>query len=197
VKRAVIYCRVSTDEQTTENQRRELDAVCSLHGWYVVSVLDDSSSGALPLAFRPQGKSLMSMVHKRDVDIVVAWSVDRLGRSLHDLIAFLAELQAKKVDLYLHRQQLDTGTPAGRALFQMLGVFAEFERAIIRERIQAGLARARAEGKHLGRPETPPKRIAEIRRLLRQGKGKLAIARQLNCGVSVVMRVAAAKTEEC
>jgi hypothetical protein len=85
----------------------------------------------------------------------MAWSVDRLGRSLQDLVGFLSELHALKIDLFLRQQGLDTTTPAGKAMFQMMGVFAEFERAMIQERVRAGLARARSEGKRLGRPPLP------------------------------------------
>src|SRR5262249_54306827 len=88
----------------------------------------------------------------RQFDIVMAWNVDRLGRSLQDLVAFLSELHALKIDLFLHQQGLDTTTPAGKAMFQMLGVFAEFEQSIIQERVRAGLARARSEGKRLEPP---------------------------------------------
>src|SRR5262249_26009083 len=88
--------------------------------------------------------------------MVMAWSVDRLGRSLQDLIGFLSELHALKIDLFMRQQGLDTTTPAGKAMFQMMGVFAEFERAMIQERVRAGLARARGEGKRLGRPPIPP-----------------------------------------
>ena len=109
--------------------------------------------------------------------MVAAWSVDRLGRSLQQLLAFLGELKAKGVDLYLHQQGLDTSTPAGRALFQMLGVFAEFERAMIVERVQAGLRRARAQGKRLGRPRVPDKVEQAIRRELTKGRGTHTVAR--------------------
>src|ERR671911_2859005 len=90
---------------------------------------------------------------RRQFDVIMAWSVDRLGRSLQDLVAFLSEIHAKGVDLYLHQQGIDTTTPAGKAMFQMMGVFAEFERAMIRERVKSGLSRARAQGKTLGRPK--------------------------------------------
>jgi DNA invertase Pin-like site-specific DNA recombinase len=89
---------------------------------------------------------------KRQFDVVMAWSVDRLGRSLQDLVGFLSELHALGIDLFLHQQRLDTTTPAGKAMFQMMGVFAEFERAMVQERVRAGLVRARSEGKRLGRP---------------------------------------------
>ena len=128
---------------------------------------------------------------RREFDMVAAWSVDRLGRSLQDLVGFLSDLQAKRVDLYLHQQALDTTTPAGRMLFQMLGVFAEFERALIVERVNAGLARARAKGTTLGRPRTAPAVEARIRKLAGQGMGKIKIARTLGVGVSVAQRVLA------
>ena len=121
--------------------------------------------------------------------MVAAWSVDRLGRSLQDLVGFLGNLQSKKVDLYLHQQALDTSTPSGKAMFGMLGVFAEFERSIIRERVNAGLARARAKGITLGRPKTGAKVEAKIRELAAQGMGKGKIARTLRIGTSVAQRV--------
>lgn len=95
--------------------------------------------------------------------MIAAWSVDRLGRSLQDLVAFLSELEAAGVDLFLHQQALDTSSPSGRALFQMLGVFAEFEAAMIRERTRAGLVRARAQGKRLGRPLRDPALAGRVR----------------------------------
>jgi DNA invertase Pin-like site-specific DNA recombinase len=98
-----------------------------------------------------KASAVPTTVARREIDMVAEWSVDRLGRSLTDLLGFLTDLHAKGVDLFLHQQGLDTSTPSGRAMFQMLGVFAEFERAMIRERVMTGLARARAEGKQLGR----------------------------------------------
>src|ERR1700741_2799989 len=151
-KRVALYLRVSTAEQTTKNQRRELKAVAARRGWTVVSVLEDAGiSGAKGRSDRPGLDTLLKAVARREIDMVAAWSVDRLGRSLRDLLDVLSELHAKGVDLYLHQQGLDTSTPSGRAMFQMLGVFAEFERAMIRERVLAGLARAREEGTRLGR----------------------------------------------
>ncbi len=103
----------------------------------------------------------------------------RLGRSLQDLVGFLSELHALKVDLFLHQQGLDTTTPAGKAMFQMMGVFAEFERAMIQERVRAGLARARSEGKRLGRPPIAPELEERIRKVLatpgRPGVRKIAM----------------------
>jgi DNA invertase Pin-like site-specific DNA recombinase len=135
-------------------------------------------SGAKYRDKRPGLDELLQGVTRRNFDKVMAWSVDRLGRSLADLLAFCNELRAKGVDLYLHQQHLDTSTPSGRAIFAMCGVFAEFEREIIRERINAGLSRAKAQGKTLGRPRLDEDaRLAEIRKLRDQGMGILKIAR--------------------
>lgn len=123
---------------------------------------------------------------------MAAWSVDRLGRSLQHLLSFLAELKAKGVDLYLHQQGVDTSTPAGKALFQMLGVFAEFERAMIVERVQAGLRRAKAQGKRLGRPRVPEPIERAIRTELAKGRGIRAVAQAIGVGTGTVQRV---KTE--
>src|SRR3981189_2800728 len=105
---------------------------------------------------------------QRKFDVVMAWSVDRLGRSLQDLIGFLSELHALGIDLFLHQQGLDTTTPAGKAMFQMMGVFAEFERSIIQERVRAGLARAKSEGKQLGRPRLDAALEKQIREALQR-----------------------------
>ena len=134
------------------NQRRELQAVAARHGWEVVQVSPTTAYRAPRGKDRPGLDALLKGVARREFDMVAAWSVDRLGRSLQDLIEVLSDLHAKGVDLYLHQQGLDTSTPSGRAMYQMMGVFAEFERAIIRERVLSGLARAKAEGITLGRP---------------------------------------------
>jgi hypothetical protein len=131
-KRVALYLRVSTSEQTTRNQRRELETVAARHKWDVVGVFEDAGiSGAKGRDQRPGLDAVMKMVARREVDMVAAWSVDRIGRSLIDLLDFLRELHTKGVDLFLHQQGLDTSTPSGRAMFQMMGVFAEFERAMI------------------------------------------------------------------
>lgn len=189
-KRVAVYVRVSTNDQTTKNQQRELKEVARRHGWKIVEVLEDAGiSGAKGRSQRPGLDALLRGVARKDFDVVAAWSVDRLGRSLQDLVGLLQELHAKGVDLYLHQQGVDTTTPGGKALFQMLGVFAEFERALIRERIRAGLSRARAEGKRLGRPRLGPEIEAKIRVERRKGTGIRRIAAQLKIGVSVVQRV--------
>ena len=125
--------------------------------------------------------------------MIASWSVDRLGRSLQDLVGFLSEIHSAGVDLFLHQQALDTTTPSGKAMFGMLGIFGEFEAAMIRERVNAGLARAKAEGKQLGRPRAKTQTEEKIRELRTAGTGILRIAREIGCGVSVVQRVVAAQ----
>lgn len=192
-KRVALYVRVSTDGQTTTNQQRELEAVAERHGWTVVEIFRDHGiSGKNGREKRPGFDKLLQGVARKDFDIVAAWSVDRLGRSLQHLIGFLEELRAKGVDLYLHQQGLDTSTPAGRALFQVMGVFAEFERAMIVARVQAGLKRARSEGKQLGRPRVSPQIEQAIRRELGKGRGIHAVAKTVGVGTGTVQRVRAA-----
>lgn len=189
-KRVALYLRVSTFDQRIDNQRRELLQVSKRNGWQVVSTYTDSGiSGAKGRRERAGYDALLKCITRREVDLVAAWSVDRLGRSLTDLLSFLGEIHSKGCDLYLHQQGLDTSTPAGRAMFQMMGVFAEFERAIIRERVKAGLARAKAEGKQLGRPTVGTDVENEIRMLRNTGFGIRKIARTMKVGTSTVQRV--------
>ena len=191
-RRAAIYIRVSTDGQTVENQRLELEQAAERAGWQIVGVYDDNGvSGAKSREHRAAFDSLCKDATRRQFDVVMAWSVDRLGRSLQDLIGFLGELHAVGVDLYLHQQGLDTTTPAGRAMFQMMGVFAEFERAMIQERVKAGLRRAKAQGKTLGRPKVTVKVEQAVLAARAEGTGKRKIAKQLGIGVSTVNRIIA------
>lgn len=195
--RAALYARVSTTGQSTENQLRELREAAERMGWEVVQeFVDRGISGAMGRKDRPKLDAMLKGVARRDFDIVASWSVDRLGRSLVDLLSLLQELHATGVDLYLHQQGINTMTPAGKALFSMMGVFAEFEREMIRERVLAGLARARKQGTRsglaIGRPRVSATVEARIRELRSQGIGVLKIARTLGCGASTVQRVVAA-----
>jgi DNA invertase Pin-like site-specific DNA recombinase len=173
--RAALYLRVSTDSQDVANQRRELEAVAQRHGWEVVGIFSDKGvSGAKDR--RPGFDRLRKGIMRKEFDLVAAWSVDRLGRSLQNLLGFLGELQAKRVDLYLHQQGLDTQTAAGRAMFQMCGVFAEFERAMIVSRVKAGLARARANGVRLGPPRVEVD-LPRAQALLAEGQSLRAVSK--------------------
>jgi len=190
IRRVALYVRVSTDGQTTENQRQELQAVADRHRWNIVEVFQDRGvSGAKSREERPAMRRLMQGVARRDFDMVAAWSVDRLGRSLQDLVGFLGEIHGKGVDLYLHQQGLDTSTPAGKAMFGMLSVFGEFERAMIVERVKAGLRRAVGQGKTLGRPKIDRKTEAAIRAALAAGNGILKTATMVGCGSGTVQRI--------
>lgn len=192
-KRVALYVRVSTADQNPENQQRELLEVAERARWEIVGVFVDAGiSGAKGREKRPQFDKMLKLVTQRKVDIVAAWSVDRLGRSVQHLVETLGDLKAAGADLYLHKQALDTTTPAGRAMFQMLGVFAEFEREIIRERVVAGMATARARGKIIGRPRATDETVTRVRELRGQGMGIRRVAREVGCGVSLVQRLEAA-----
>ncbi len=194
MRRAALYLRVSTVDQTTANQERELRDVAVRMGCEIVKVYKDRGiSGAKGRDKRPAFDNLCRDATKRQFDNIMAWSVDRLGRSLQDLVAFLSEIHALRIDLYLHQQGLDTTTPAGKAMFQMMGVFAEFERAMIAERVRAGMARARENGTKsgnaIGRPRIDGKVEEEIRGLLGSGKGICSTAVAAGVGVATVQRI--------
>jgi DNA invertase Pin-like site-specific DNA recombinase len=195
MKRAVLYLRVSTVDQTTANQERELRDIAGRMGCDIVKVYKDHGiSGAKGRDKRPAFDALCRDATKRQFDVVMAWSVDRLGRSLQDLVTFLSEIHALGIDLFLHQQGLDTTTPAGKAMFGMLGVFAEFERAMIQERVRAGLARARSAGTRLGRPRIPQETEEAIRTALaKPGRpGVRKIAAQFGVDPSTVQRISRA-----
>src|SRR5215469_10424497 len=200
MKRAVLYLRVSTTDQTTANQERELREVASRMGCEIVRVYKDHGiSGAKGRDKRPEFDRLLRDAARRKFDMVMAWSVDRLGRSLQDLVSFLSELHPLHIDLYLHQQGLDTSTPGGRAMFQMMGVFAEFERAMIRERVLAGLARARQAGTHLGRKFTEDtkegnRKIKAVLAMRAKGVGYRKIVKEAGLGVGTVMRLLSSHT---
>lgn len=193
-KRIALYTRVSQDSQTTENQRRELVTVAEKNGWEIVAEFTDHGiSGAKGRDKRPGYDALMKAVARREIDLVASWAVDRLGRSLQDLVSFLNEINAKQVHLYLHQQALDTSTPSGRAMFGMLSVFADFEREMIRSRIMAGLARST---KKAGRPALDLEKIAKIERHLSSGTSINETARKLKVGVGTVHRIKVRMTNE-
>jgi DNA invertase Pin-like site-specific DNA recombinase len=191
MKRVALCARVSTDwgAQTTENQLRELQAVAVRLGWTVVAVhVDEGVSGAKGRDKRPGFDALMKGVTRGEYDLVAAWSVCRLGRSLQDLVSFLADLQSREIGLYLHVRGLDTSTPSGRMMFGMISVFSEFERAMIRSRVVAGLDRVRGT-KRLGRPPMPSDRVETIKTMLLSGVGVRETARQTGAGTATVQRV--------
>jgi DNA invertase Pin-like site-specific DNA recombinase len=192
-KRAALYVRVSTDGQTVDNQRLALEAVCEQRGWQMVQVYADNGiSGGKGRNQRPGLDALLKNASRGRFDVVMAWALDRLGRSLLDLLDTLAELEAAGVALVLHEQAIDTTTPAGRMFFQITGAFAEFERAMIRSRVRAGLDRAKARGVRLGRPKTGAKVEAAIRARLAAGEGVKKVAKAVGVGNGTVSRIKAA-----
>ena len=190
IRRAALYLRTSHADRTTENQRRQLKRAAKRAGWTVVAVYEDNGiSGANGRDKRPGFDQMLTDANRREFDIIMAWSVDRLGRSVQHLVGFLEEVHALGIDLYLHVQGIDTTTPAGKALFQMLGVFAEFERAMIRERVMAGLARAREQGKAIGRPKVNGRVEKKVLKLRAGGMGIKRIAKEAGVAVGTVYRI--------
>jgi DNA invertase Pin-like site-specific DNA recombinase len=190
MKRAAIYLRVSTDEQTTENQRLVLEGVAARRGWEIAKVYEDAGiSGAKGRDKRPGFDAMLKAAARGSFDIVMVWAVDRLGRSAATVSATMEELGQIGVGFYADREGMDATTAHGRALLQLAGVFAELERALFRERVLAGIARARKHGTRIGRPPVKPAMIREIQAGLAAGTGKERLARQLGVGVSTVMRV--------
>jgi DNA invertase Pin-like site-specific DNA recombinase len=194
-KRVAFYLRVSTGGQTVENQRLELAAAAEQRGWTVAELYSDNGfSGAKGRDKRPAFDRLCKDAVAGKFDIIAAWSVDRLGRSVLHLAQFVEDMRASGVGLFLLKQGLDSETPTGRAMLGMCSVFAELEREIIKERIHAGLNRARAKGKTLGRKRVSERTEEQIRKLRADnpGMGIIKIADKVGCGVSVVQRVLAA-----
>jgi DNA invertase Pin-like site-specific DNA recombinase len=194
-KRVAIYARVSTGEQTTANQLRELRAWAKNAGHEVVKVFEDKGiSGTKGRDERPGFDAMLKAAARREFDTLAVWSSDRIGRSMPDLLETLQTIRGAGLGLYLHTQALDTSTPAGRALYQMLGVFAELEREMIVARVNAGLARAKANGTKSGKAIGRPRKASdgEIRAQLAKGTGILRTATLLGCGTSTVHKVAKA-----
>jgi len=189
--RCAIYTRVSTGTQETANQIHTLREIAEMRSLTIVNEFtDEGISGTKGRDIRKGFDELIKGATRKEFDIILAWSVDRLGRSLTDLLSFLNEIQSVGCDLYLHQQGLDTSTPAGKMMFQMCGVFAEFERGMIRERVIAGQNRAKAQGKHIGRPSNLNEGLIQSIKYMRsQGLGIRRIANDLKVGVGTVYRV--------
>ena len=197
-KRAALYVRVSTDKQTVENQIEALTKVANARGWQIVATFDDAGiSGAKGRKDRPGLDQMLKEAKRGKFDVVMAWAIDRVGRSLIDLLSTIQELDACHVDLYLDQQSIDTTTPAGKLMFQVSGAFAEFERSMTRARINAGLKRAVAKGQILGRKpisEHDP-RSRKARKLRAGGDGILKVAKLVGLGTSTVQKIKAEMTK--
>ena len=189
--KSVIYARVSTVAQTTKNQLLELREVARKNGWVIVEELtDDGISGAKGRNERPAFNRLHKMIQDREIDVVLTWSIDRLGRSIQDLVALMGVLEEKRVELYSHQQAIDTRTPAGRMTFSIFAAIAQFERELIKERIHSGLARAKSEGTKLGRPSAVTSTTREtVQQLRTDGFSIHRIAKRLKIGVGTTRRI--------
>jgi DNA invertase Pin-like site-specific DNA recombinase len=203
-RRAALYVRVSTDAQTVESQIRKLRQLAERRGWEVVGVYRDAGiSGAKARDKRPGLDVMLNDASRRKFDVVMAWAIDRLGRSLVDLLQTIEHLKAVGVDLYLDQQNIDTTTPTGKLLYSITGAFAEFERSMIRQRVHAGLNTVKAKiardgefkskagvvRKRLGRPNVSARKVAKAQELLRQGNGMLKVGRLVGLGSGTVQRV--------
>jgi DNA invertase Pin-like site-specific DNA recombinase len=190
-KTCAIYSRCSTQDQHVSNQILELKDIAKRKGLSIVSEYSDEGiSGAKGRDKRTGFDNLIKGAVKKEFDTILVWSVDRLGRSLQDLVSFLNEIHSVDCDLYIHQSGIDTATPSGKMMFQMCGVFAEFERGMIRERVIAGQSRAKAQGKHIGRPSNLNEGLVHsIKYMREQGVGIRKIAKDLKVGVSTIYKV--------
>lgn len=189
--RAGLYARVSTnDQQTIPLQIRALREYAARRGWTVAVQVKEIGSGASARELR---EKIVEAARRREIDVVLVWRLNRWGRSVTDLLATLQELEYLGVGFVSLTEALDLTTPAGRAMAGLLAVFAEFEREILRERVRAGLAHARQNGKRLGRPATVARHADEVRKLDRTGVSKSEIARRLQIGRTSVRRILSAK----
>jgi len=191
--RAGLYARVSTnDQQTLPMQLRALREYAARRGWTIATQMKEVGSGA---SQRQMREELIEAARRREIDVVLVWRLDRWGRSVADLLATVQELEHLGVGFVSLTEALDLTTPAGRAMAGLLAVFAEFEREILRERVRAGLAHARQNGKRLGRPFTAALKSDQVRKLFRSGASKSEIARQLNIGRTSVRRILDPRTK--
>ena len=185
--RVGLYARVSThDQQTLPLQRRAMREYADRRGWTITIDIKEVGSGA---SVRELRQKLLEAARRRDIDVVIVWRLDRWGRSMVDLVTTLQELRDLGVGFVSLTEALDLTTPTGRAMAGLLAVFSEFEREILQERVRAGLAHARQNGKRLGRPPTAALNAKQVRRLFRAGISKAAIARRLQIGRTSVRRM--------
>jgi DNA invertase Pin-like site-specific DNA recombinase len=184
-RRVALYARVSTTGQTAENQLLALRSFATARGWTITEYVDQGQSGAKER--RPALDALLGAVRARRVDLVACVKLDRLARSVHHLVALVREFEVLGVDLVVLDQAIDTTTPAGRLLFHVLAAISEFERDLIRDRVLAGLRRARSQGVRLGRPRVLVDR-ARAERLLATGQSLRTVAQALGIGLATLAR---------
>ena len=153
MKSVVIYGRVSTNNQSVSNQLHDLKEVCERNGWTIVDeYIDEGISGTHGRDKRPEFDRLLKDVNRKRFDGILVWDISRLGRSLQHLVSFLNDVISKDIDLYIHKQGIDTSTSTGKMMFGFISVMSEYERTLIVERVKSGLETAKRKGKKLGRP---------------------------------------------
>jgi DNA invertase Pin-like site-specific DNA recombinase len=189
--RTGLYARVSThDQHTLSLQLDALRTYAAQRGWSIVTEVQEVGSGAIQ---RPKRELLMTAARRRDVDVVLVWRLDRWGRSVADFVMTLQELNQLGVGFVSLTEALDLTTPTGRAMAGLLAIFAEFERAVLRERVRAGIAHARQHGKPHGRPPAARRKATQVHQLFADGLSQSAIARQLDIGRTSVRRILAGR----
>jgi len=195
--KCAIYSRVSTLDQKTENQTNKLKEIAKLKGYSsIVEYSDKGISGKHGRDIRTGFDTLIKGAVSKEFDMIFVWSVDRLGRSLQDLISFLNEINSIGCNLYIHNSQLDSSTPAGKMLFSLLGVFSEFERSMISDRVKLGMQRAIADGKKIGRPSKLNEGLKHsIKYMKSQNIGIRKIGRDLGVGVGTIYKVLESEDE--
>ena len=187
--KAAIYTRVSTIEQTNDLQLETLKEIAKKSNWDVVQIITEKVSGARGRSGRKGLDDLLTAVTKREVQVILIWAIDRLGRSLTDLVATMDTINSAGADLYIHTQGIDTSLPAGRMMFQMVGVFAEFERSMIQERVKAGIAVARRKGQKWGRPTVKKSVVRKVARFLEEGLTIRKTAKKVQTSTGTVNKV--------
>ena len=194
-KKVVLYVRVSTDKQSVENQIDELTSVAHRNGWEIVNTYSDAGiSGAFGRDKRPAFDELLKDANRKQFEGILVWSIDRIGRSLQDLISFLDDVQSKDIDLYIHQQGLDSSTPTGRLMFSLVGSFAEYERTLIKERVLAGMERAKKSGTKSGRAIGRPTNVndgtkAAVVELHKSGMSMNKICKTLSIGSGTLYKL--------
>ena len=190
MERVVIYSRVSTKDQDTENQMRLLRDIVERNNYELIDeYVDHGISGSKGRDKRPQFDRLIKDMIRRKFDKILVWDVSRLGRSLQHLVEFLNEVNSVGCNLYIHQSGLDTSTPSGKMMFQMIGVFSEFEREMISERVKLGLDKVKSQGVKLGRPKVDNSELHKsVLKLKSQGLNITQISKQLSIGRSSVYR---------
>ena len=191
MKKVVIYGRNSIATGNPENQLIELRNIAKKNDWVVIKeYVDVGISGNKSRHQRPQFDAMLNSAMRKDFDLVMFWSVDRASRNLTHLVQMMNDLDSKNIGMYFHQQSIDTSTPSGRAMIQMAGVFAEFERSMLRERILASHERAKLEGKSIGRPTTISSGLIKSIKFMRSKNiGIKKISRELGCGVGTIYKV--------